>query len=202
MSVDAQLLNRLLRELVAIDSVNPSLVPGAPGEVAIAASLGERMRRLGMEVETFEPDPGRVSVVGRLRGRGNHVHLRQPLLGIERRAADVALRKLHLAQVELRQLQAGHRPWRLQRCGRRAVRAFERLCAPPLTSADPRVGLMTPESSFSVVVLPAPLGPKNATNSPCSTCKSMPLTASTSLYSRRNKPRTEASKPSFFWYTR
>ena len=28
---------------------------------------------------------------------------------------------------------------------------------------------MTPESSFSVVVLPAPLGPRKATNSPCST---------------------------------
>ena len=33
----------------------------------------------------------------------------------------------------------------------------------------PPVGVMTPERSFSVVVLPAPLGPRKATNSPCST---------------------------------
>ena len=30
----------------------------------------------------------------------------------------------------------------------------------------PAVGVMTPDSSFSVVVFPAPLGPRKATNSP------------------------------------
>ena len=39
------------------------------------------------------------------------------------------------------------------------------------------MGLITPESSLSVVVLPAPLGPRKATNSPCSTSRSMPRTA-------------------------
>ncbi len=43
---------------------------------------------------------------------------------------------------------------------------------------------MTPESSLSVVVFPAPLGPKKATNSPCSTVRSMPATACTSRYWR------------------
>ncbi len=47
--------------------------------------------------------------------------------------------------------------------------------------------------------LPAPLGPRKATNSPRSTFKSTPRTAGTSRYSRRNSPRTEASSPSFFW---
>jgi len=48
------------------------------------------------------------------------------------------------------------------------------------TVASPAVGLITPLSNFSVVVLPAPLGPRKATNSPCSTRRSMPRTASTS----------------------
>ena len=40
----------LLRELVAIDSVNPSLVPGAAGEGAIAAAIAAHMRRIGLDV--------------------------------------------------------------------------------------------------------------------------------------------------------
>ena len=52
----------------------------------------------------------------------------------------------------------------------------------------PAVGVITPESSFKVVVLPAPFGPKKATNSPCSTVRSIPRTASTARYSRRKSP--------------
>ena len=37
----------------------------------------------------------------------------------------------------------------------------------PSRGRCPRVGVITPESSLSVVVLPAPLGPRKATNSPC-----------------------------------
>ena len=39
------------------------------------------------------------------------------------------------------------------------------------------VGVITPERSLSVVVLPAPFGPRKATNSPCSTVRSIPRTA-------------------------
>jgi acetylornithine deacetylase len=59
----------LCRELVAIDSVNPSLVPGAAGEQAIAAMLADHMRRLGLDVHVREVAPGRPNVVGVLEGR-------------------------------------------------------------------------------------------------------------------------------------
>jgi len=60
----------VLRDLVRIDSVNPRLVPGAAGEAAIAAYVERALRELELEVERREPEPGRVSVVGRLPGDG------------------------------------------------------------------------------------------------------------------------------------
>jgi acetylornithine deacetylase len=59
----------LLRELVAIDSVNPSLVPGARGEAAIAAHVADHMRRLRLDVVVQEVAPGRPNVIGVLEGR-------------------------------------------------------------------------------------------------------------------------------------
>jgi acetylornithine deacetylase len=59
----------LLRNLVAINSVNPSLVPGAPGEGEIAAAIAASMRQIGMDVEVDEVAPGRPNVVGVLEGR-------------------------------------------------------------------------------------------------------------------------------------
>lgn len=59
----------LLRDLVAIDSVNPSLVPGAAGEGAIADRIAQQMRRIGLDVVTEEVVPGRPNVVGVLEGR-------------------------------------------------------------------------------------------------------------------------------------
>jgi acetylornithine deacetylase len=58
----------LLRELVAIDSVNPSLVPGARGEGEIAAAIAAHLRRLGMDVDVQEVEPGRPNVVGVFEG--------------------------------------------------------------------------------------------------------------------------------------
>jgi acetylornithine deacetylase len=63
-------LERTLADLVAIDSVNPTLVPGAAGERAIAEHVAGLMRSLGMEVELSEAASGRVSAVGRLPGAG------------------------------------------------------------------------------------------------------------------------------------
>jgi len=60
----------LLRELVAIDSVNPSLVPGAHGEGAIAEVIADHLRRIGLDVEMQEVTPGRPNVIGVLEGRG------------------------------------------------------------------------------------------------------------------------------------
>ncbi|MCC7035390.1 MAG: ArgE/DapE family deacylase [Acidobacteria bacterium] len=59
----------LLKALVRIDSVNPSLVPGAAGEAAIARALAERMRGIGLEVHVQEAAEGRPNVVGVLEGR-------------------------------------------------------------------------------------------------------------------------------------
>ena len=61
---------RLLRELVAIDSVNPSLVPGAAGEAAIAQAIAAHLRRIGLDVDVQEVVPGRSNVIGVLEGRG------------------------------------------------------------------------------------------------------------------------------------
>ena len=53
----------LTRELVAIDSVNPSLVSGAAGEAAIADWLAAYLRRAGFDVEVHDVAPGRPNVV-------------------------------------------------------------------------------------------------------------------------------------------
>jgi acetylornithine deacetylase len=60
---------RLLRELVAIDSVNPTLVPGAAGEADIARAIAGEMRGFGLDVELQELVPGRPNVIGLLEGR-------------------------------------------------------------------------------------------------------------------------------------
>ena len=61
-------LARLAAELVAIDSVNPSLVAGAAGETEIARFVAGWMEQAGLEVEVLEPVAGRPSVVGVARG--------------------------------------------------------------------------------------------------------------------------------------
>ena len=58
----------LLRDLVAIDSVNPSLVPGAKGEGVAAEAVAAHMRKLGLDVHVQEAAPGRPNVIGVLDG--------------------------------------------------------------------------------------------------------------------------------------
>ena len=58
----------LLRELVAIDSVNPSLVPGAAGEAAIAGAIAAHLRRIGLDVEVQDAAPGPAERHRRARG--------------------------------------------------------------------------------------------------------------------------------------
>jgi acetylornithine deacetylase len=61
----------LLRDLVAIDSVNPSLAPGAAGEEAVARLLADVLRRAGLDVVVQEAAPGRPNVIGVLEGRAS-----------------------------------------------------------------------------------------------------------------------------------
>jgi acetylornithine deacetylase len=58
----------LLSELVSIDSVNPSLVPGGAGEGRIAFAIAEHLRRMGLEVHLQEVAPDRPNVIGVLHG--------------------------------------------------------------------------------------------------------------------------------------
>ena len=59
----------LLRNLVAANSVNPSLVAGAPGEGAAAEIVRAAMVAAGLDVAVDEVRPGRPNVVGVLEGR-------------------------------------------------------------------------------------------------------------------------------------
>lgn len=63
-------VTQLLHDLVAIDSINPDLVPGSAGESAIAEFIAGWLRDAGLDVEIDEPSPGRPSVIGIARGRG------------------------------------------------------------------------------------------------------------------------------------
>lgn len=63
-------LTQLVCDLVAIDSVNPSLVPGGAGEREIAAFVARWAGEHGLEAEVLEATPGRPSVLVRARGTG------------------------------------------------------------------------------------------------------------------------------------
>lgn len=60
---------RLLSDLVAADSVNPSLVPGAAGEAAVADVAARALRTGGLDVSVHDVAPGRPNVIGVLEGR-------------------------------------------------------------------------------------------------------------------------------------
>ena len=62
-------LERLLSDLVAIDSVNPSLVPGAAGEAAIGDYIASWLRQRGFDVDVEHVAPGRPNIVGTVEGR-------------------------------------------------------------------------------------------------------------------------------------
>jgi acetylornithine deacetylase len=60
----------LLERMVAIDSVNPTLVPGGAGELELGRFVAAWLDERGVEVELEELAPGRANVVGRVRGTG------------------------------------------------------------------------------------------------------------------------------------
>ena len=62
----------LTRELVHIDSRNPSLVPNGPGEHAVATALADILQSWGFRVEMIDAASGRPNVVARVGpGRPN-----------------------------------------------------------------------------------------------------------------------------------
>ena len=68
--IDRDYTIRVCQDLVRINSINPTLVPGAPGEREVADFTAKTLGALGLEVQRHEPEPGRVSVTGRLKGTG------------------------------------------------------------------------------------------------------------------------------------
>jgi acetylornithine deacetylase len=65
-----QTVESLVSQLVAIDSVNPDLVPGGAGEGAIARFVATWLEEMGFQVEWDEAQPGRPNVIGIARGSG------------------------------------------------------------------------------------------------------------------------------------
>lgn len=63
-------LDQLLSDLVSINSINPDLVPGSPGEAEIAHFIANWLQRADLEVELVESVAGRPNVVGIARGTG------------------------------------------------------------------------------------------------------------------------------------
>jgi acetylornithine deacetylase len=61
---------QLLKDLVSINSINPDILPGAPGEAEIARYIAAWLENAGLEVDLHEAAPGRPNVVGIARGSG------------------------------------------------------------------------------------------------------------------------------------
>lgn len=69
-SINETYLIETLKDLVRINSVNPSLTPEGRGEAELGAYVADALKELGLETTLHEIEPGRVNVVGRLKGRG------------------------------------------------------------------------------------------------------------------------------------
>jgi acetylornithine deacetylase len=70
MKVDRDHTLETLARLVQINSINPTLAAGAPGEREIAEYVRGWLEANGLETEMMEPEPGRCTVLGRLKGSG------------------------------------------------------------------------------------------------------------------------------------
>lgn len=69
-TIDRDYIIKTLQAMVAIDSINSALVPGAAGEGELGNYLANEMRAIGLEVDVIEIQPGRPNVVGVLKGSG------------------------------------------------------------------------------------------------------------------------------------
>ena len=63
-------LEKLLCDLVSINSINPDLVPGSPGEAEIAHYIADWLKLAALEVELVESVTGRPNIVGIAHGTG------------------------------------------------------------------------------------------------------------------------------------
>ena len=72
----------LARELIRLDSRNPSLVSNAPGEGAVARALSAILESWGFHADLQEAAPGRPNVVARVGTPGAHSLMRYYLRSI------------------------------------------------------------------------------------------------------------------------
>jgi acetylornithine deacetylase len=68
MRIDRDYLFSTLADLVRINSINPTLAAGGGGEAEIGDYVATALGSLGLDVCKLESEPGRISVVGILRG--------------------------------------------------------------------------------------------------------------------------------------
>src|SRR5687767_14829892 len=68
--MDTQTLTDLVSQLVAIESINPDLVPGGSGEDALAQFVADWLTRAGLDVTLQETAPGRPNVIAVAPGTG------------------------------------------------------------------------------------------------------------------------------------
>lgn len=64
MKIDSEFLQATLLDLVRINSVNPELAEGGPGEAAAAAFVADTLQEIGCRVHWVEETAGRPSVLG------------------------------------------------------------------------------------------------------------------------------------------
>lgn len=69
--IDRDYLYQTLTNLIRINSINPTLVPGGAGEAQIAAYVANELRQMNLQVALHEVAPRRLNVVGMLRGAGS-----------------------------------------------------------------------------------------------------------------------------------
>src|SRR5919204_4012674 len=60
----------LIQRLVSIESVNPTLIPGGPGEAPVANFIAGWLGERGLDVSVKEVAPGRPNVIALARGSG------------------------------------------------------------------------------------------------------------------------------------
>jgi acetylornithine deacetylase len=70
LQIDKQYITNTLVDLVQIDSVNPSLIPGGGGEAEIGAYVAQALNALGLTVTSYDLGPKRANVFGVLPGTG------------------------------------------------------------------------------------------------------------------------------------
>lgn len=79
--IDEKEAKQVLGDLIGIDSVNPSLVPGGAGEQQVAAYIVDYLEALGLPARLDEVAPGRPNAVGVIPAQGADEAIGGPLAG-------------------------------------------------------------------------------------------------------------------------